>query len=347
MKKITLALIIFFGSVVFVSAQSTQLIVKSSEKGLYLDHTIAPKEGLYAIGRLYNVNPKHIAAFNRMDLNKGLNMGDVIRIPLSDTNFIQKGSSGTPVYYIAGEKDGLMSVSNANKKVSLQQLREWNDLQGDKLSSGQKLVVGFLQSKEMPTVQLQKQPAKKAQEMQPVLVKTEEPKNETPPVVVKTEEPKKETPKTEIVAEKKEEIKQVLPEKKAEVITEAATREEPKMAAVKEEVGQNNGLGYFRSFYDQQVRSAPMSKNETVTSGIFKTTSGWQDEKYYLLIDKVSPGTIVKVMNPANNKTVYAKVLGEMNGIRQNQGLDIRISNAAASALGIGDPEKFIVKVNY
>jgi hypothetical protein len=53
------------------------------------------------------------------------------------------------------------------------------------------------------------------------------------------------------------------------------------------------------------------------------------------------------VSNPGNNKTVYAKVLGEMNGIRQNQGLDIRISNAAASVLQITAEEKFTVKVNY
>jgi hypothetical protein len=36
-----------------------------------------------------------------------------------------------------------------------------------------------------------------------------------------------------------------------------------------------------------------------------------------------------------------------MEGIRQNEGYDIRISNAAAQALEISDTEKFIVKVRY
>ena len=57
--------------------------------------------------------------------------------------------------------------------------------------------------------------------------------------------------------------------------------------------------------------------------------------------------TIVQVVNPVNNKSVYAKVLGEMSGIRQNQGLDLRISNAAATALEINEPDKFIVRVLY
>jgi hypothetical protein len=105
--------------------------------------------------------------------------------------------------------------------------------------------------------------------------------------------------------------------------------------------------GYFRRSFDQQVKVSPVSKNATVTSGIFKTTSGWEDAKYYLLIDGVATGTIVKLTNPDNNKAIYAKVLGEMNGIRQNQGLDVRISNAAASSLGISDNEKFTLKVNY
>jgi hypothetical protein len=64
-------------------------------------------------------------------------------------------------------------------------------------------------------------------------------------------------------------------------------------------------------------------------------------------MDNVEPGTIIRVINPTNNKAIYAKVLGEMSGIRQNQGYDVRISNAAATALSVSDADKFIVKVNY
>jgi hypothetical protein len=49
-----------------------------------------------------------------------------------------------------------------------------------------------------------------------------------------------------------------------------------------------------------------------------------------MLIDGVQPGTILKIINPANNKTVYAKVLGQMSGIRLNAGFDIRISNVSS-----------------
>ena len=64
-------------------------------------------------------------------------------------------------------------------------------------------------------------------------------------------------------------------------------------------------------------------------------------------MDNVEPGTIVRITNPDNNKAIFAKVLGEMSGLRQNQGLEVRISNAAASALNVSDTDKFIVKVSY
>lgn len=111
-------------------------------------------------------------------------------------------------------------------------------------------------------------------------------------------------------------------------------------------VSDGNG-GYFKTQFDLQVKSQPVKNDQTASAGIFKTASGWQDGKFYALMDNVEPGTIVKVINPTNNKAVYAKVLGEMSGIRQNQGYDVRVSNAAASALDISDTDKFIVRINY
>jgi hypothetical protein len=110
----------------------------------------------------------------------------------------------------------------------------------------------------------------------------------------------------------------------------------------------NDGTGgYFRTAFEQQARVMSVSKEQTATSGIFKTSSGWDDGKYYILIDRVVPGTIVKVTNPSNSKVIYAKVLEGMTGIRQNAGLDVRISNAAASILDVTETDKFVVKVSY
>lgn len=312
MKKFIFPLLAIIFSSLLVAAQRDELMLKNSDKGLFLDHKIGAKESFFSIGRLYNVHPKHLSSFNKLDMTKGLLINQVMHIPLTDTNFIQQGNSGTPVYYKTGDDEGLMKVSSKNNNVTLANLRNWNSLNNDKIKPGTKLIVGFLQTKEMPSITINT----KSKPDEPV-VKTKEKPVVVEPIVV--EKPVVKTEEKPIVAVPKVEEKPIA----------------------------THVQGYFKLSFDQQVKGTPVSKNEMVTAGIFKTASGWQDAKYYLLIDKVSPGTIVKIINPTNNKVVYAKVLGEMSGIRQNDGLNIRISNAAASVLEITDQDKFIVKVNY
>lgn len=367
MKKLFLLLVLSFAMLFSVQAQPKELVIKKGGRGLYLEHTVAPKEGLYSIGRLYNVHPKFIAAYNNADINKGLNVDQVIQIPLTDTNFTQKSNKGTPVYYAVMEAQGLMKVSNAVNKVTLKDLRSWNGIKNDNLSAGSKLIVGFLVSKEMsalaskspskptPAKQEDKPAVKTTPAEDKTVVKAEDkpvvkaPVKEDKPIVKNDKPVEKETVKSIPAADKPlvkteaETVKEKVPE-----VKEESKKTEP-VFAKQENPATSSEQGYFKKSFEQQVKSAPASKNATVTSGIFKTTSGWQDAKYYLLIDGVPTGTIVKVINPDNNITVYAKVLGVMNGIRQNEGYDIRISNAAASTLGIpvSDTDKFILKVNY
>src|SRR5215212_5499974 len=114
MKKLmTLLLPLFLGTLTF----SQQLVVKSGAKGLYLEHKVAPKEGLFPLGRLYNVHPRHIANFNGIDFNKGLAVGQLINIPLTDTNFKQtvNTNTGVPVYYIATTTESLANISEKVK----------------------------------------------------------------------------------------------------------------------------------------------------------------------------------------------------------------------------------------
>ena len=309
-----------------IIAQQGQLVVKGSGKDLHLDHIVSPKEGLFSIGRLYNVHPKTIAAYNKLDMAKGLSLGQVIHIPLTDTNFSQKNTKGKPVYYTTGEKETLEKVSSVNNKVALQKLRDWNKLANDNLAAGKKLVIGFLITNENTMAALPSE--KKEVPIKDTIVKQ--------PAVKTNSEPEK----TLVKEAPKEEFKKEEPKKEEPKKTETVTARPPVIADM-------TGQGYFKSFFNQQIRANPLSKMETVTAGIFRMNNGLQDTKYYLLIDGVPSGTIVRIINPGNNKTIYAKVLGEMSGIRQNQGLSIRISNTAASTLDITDTDKFIVKINY
>ena len=328
-KLITLVLPLFLS--LFVSAQDLE--IKSGSKGFYLVHKVAPKEGLFPLGRMYNVHPRHIANFNGIDFNKGLAIGQQINIPLSDTNFKQAVNAGVPVYYVPGSKESLANIS-VKYKAPINNLRGWNRLNDDNIGANSKLIVGFLITNELkdkvvtitPRVEESVSNVKKADAQKQAVV-TE----------VKEPEPKKEEPKKVEPEIKKEEPKLVQEEPK---------KPEPVVLNQTEPINQD-GTGYFKNNFYQQAKASPASKEQTVTSSIFKTMSGWQDGKYYLLINGVEPGTIVKLTNPSNSKVVFAKVLYSMDKIRENQGVDIRISDAAASSLAVNETDKFILKVNY
>jgi hypothetical protein len=79
-------------------------------------------------------------------------------------------------------------------------------------------------------------------------------------------------------------------------------------------------------------------------AGTFQSASGWKDGKYFILMNEVAPGTLVKVQT--KGKTIYAKVLWNLGNVKENAGLSYRISDAAAAALGVGSGQSDII-VSY
>ena len=316
MKKWTLFILLL---VLQTAVHAQEAVIHKNEKGVYLLHTVAPKENFYALGRMYNIPAKDIASFNKLDMNNGLAIGQQIMIPLTAANYAASGSEGAPIYYVVGEGEGLFRISSKNGGVSMANLRKWNNLANDNLNTGQRLVVGYVKGGAA-----RPEPGTAA-----VPVKKEEPV--IPAVTPAAKEPEPQKPANTTAP----------PE-----VTRTTINENPPASRAQQPASVTSG-GYFREQFEAQSRTAGRNKEQTSSAGIFKTASGWQDGKYYALMDGVEPGTILKVINPSNNKVVYAKVLGGMSGIRQNAGLDVRISNAAASILNINDTDKFVVKVNY
>ncbi len=320
MKNLLILLFLFSTPVL---AQKADLFAKSGDKGLYLEHKVLKSESFFSIGRKYNVNPRAIADYNKLDINKGLNIDQKLRIPLTDTNFSQEVNGLIPVYYKAGEKDDLERISKSFKNVSLDHLKAWNKIAEGGIKKDQKIIIGYMVTAEAPST---------------VIVK--------PADVIKSEKPPEKdiinTVVRDTVAVAKPEDPRDAVQKKEEEFRKTET-----IVSKTEVKAPIPGEGFFKKFFDQQVKKFPVSRNATVTAGIFKTASGWQDEKFYLLIDGVPPGSIIRISNPVNNKVIYAKVLGGMSGIRQNEGLNIRISNAGAAALEITEQDKFIVQLSY
>ncbi len=318
----------------FTSAQDKTLLVEGVSPNLFITHKVAPKENYYSIGRIYNISPRDIAPFNNLQLESGLSLGQNIRIPLNNSNFFQAGNADAdetfvPVYYAVKGKEGLYRVALNHNDVPLETLKQWNNIKADAVKNGTKLIVGYLKVKtELST--LAKKGIGTSIEAKGITVKTDEKKIDQPEIVTIPVE-KKETVKINTKAEKKE---------AAKAAKQTVTPETKRTGSVKTADGIS-----FKSLYEAQAKNLTISE-ALGTAGVFKSTSGWSDKKYYCLHNSAVQGTIIKVTNPANGKAVFAKVLDIMPDIKQNEGLVISISNAAAQELGVKEGN-FNCSINY
>ncbi len=308
-------------------AQQKPMIIQQEGGKLFLRHSVAPKENWYSIGRIYNASPKEMAPFNNTSIDKGLAIGQSLKIPLTTTNFLQSGQPASdevlvPLYHTVHDKDNLYRIGQMYNKVPPEQIKSWNKLSGEELTNGRNLIVGYLKvKKELSPL------AKGGQTVAP------------PPAVVKTETKPVDKPAgTEV---KPTEKKDLPPAKPAE--TKPPAKVEPTQTTTPSGFGVG---GAFKSLYDEQTKSGGNVQNMSGKGAAFKSTSGWKDGKYYVLMNKVQPSTVVKITNSVNGKFVYAKVLGEIPPIKENEGLLVRISNAATTEL-LFDEGSYQVEITW
>jgi LysM repeat protein len=323
MIRILISLIGIFNVLTSV-AQQTDFFAKITNGNVYIEHVVMPKENWYSIGRTYNLSPKDIAPFNQLSLEKGLSIGQLVKIPLLETNFDQQSnsSSGIPVFHKVQPKEGLFRIAE-NFHVSMIALNAFNNLNSDQVKIGEKLIIGFLkQSGKTDNAVVSAQPKKNevTENKSPVSPVQEKPvanfltSEKAKPVT------KESTPK-EIV--KKD-------------VTEKSTKFDLQSSSTPTSTG-SLGAGFFSTLYNQQVTVGKEQHLEAFIYGTFKSTSGWDDQKYYVLLNDVTPGTAVKISAKGTDKIVYAKVLGAVPPGKESEGLSMRMSSATAVALGITD----------
>ena len=287
-----------------------------------------------------------------------------------------------PVYYITQEKEWMYRISVNHNKVPIPTLEKWNNMNKDAVRPGMHLIVGYLkvktalsalanggaaapvaavtpatttQAAATTTQPAPPPPAPSAAETKPVAAKPVASKPADTPVtkadtpVTKFESAATTTPATKpaVIAKEKEtkekETKEVAKENKvvSNPTTTASTTSAPPATTSPSAVNAPHfDGGVFKpDFLDN-------GKTASGVAGIFKSTSGWQDGKYYALMNNVAIGSIVKVTDAANAKSVYVKILGQLPDMKESAGLTIRISNAAAAEMG-ATGDRFNVQVSY
>jgi LysM repeat protein len=338
MKKIFLLLvtcIMFFSMHLF--AQNTK----------YTTHVLAKGETLSMLAGKYKTTVGDIMRLNGMHADTKLSPGQKLKIPASgqtvarnsESKAVPPPVSNTKPLVTATPPPDNTNVSGAlthtvqpketmygiSKKygVNIEQIKQWNNMADNNLEAGQVIAVNAKGVAEAAA----KRKEQAENEAKAIA-------DQTPPLIVK------ETIKVDEQAEK--DITQKVEEKKPDVnntVVETKQKERPVMNAAAD--GSDN-------FFSKKFTETSPGKSTANASGnamIFKTASGWSDKKYYILMNEAPSGSIVKI-SAANGNVVYAKVLWKLDDMKENKGLQFRISEAAASALNV-QGDKFPLTIQY
>jgi hypothetical protein len=334
-------------SAFWVCAQSDELIVHGQTGGLYVEHAVAAKETWYSVGRMYNVDPKGLAVYNHLTFAHALVTGEEIKVPLTAVNFSQDGKklvkeSLVPVFHIVQEKEWLYRISVNHNKVPIPVLEKWNHVTGDQVHVGLHLIVGYLKVKTALSALAKGGVGVPEAGMASggTGIVAGDSAMKTPAV---SRVAKAVMPPAESRAKRADEERKDTTDVPAPAVAKPPRVSSPAPATTVSSVSlpapHFNG-GKFKADFTEGGKSV------TGQAGTFKSASGWQDGKYYALINNVSVGTIVKITDQATGKSVYAKVLGQLPEMKESAGLAVRLSNAAAAELGEGDG-RFGVGVSY
>jgi len=100
--------------------------------------------------------------------------------------------------------------------------------------------------------------------------------------------------------------------------------------------------GYFASLFSSQKKAASFQTMEG-TAAVFKSVSGWQDKKFYILTNQLPVGTLVRITT-SDLKSICAKVINALP--EMGNAVQYRLNDAAAAILGITN-KTFQISVTY
>ncbi len=283
---------------------------------MYIEHMVSEKESLSSVGRLYGITASQLARFNGKSPSSLLSKGSVIKVPLKLQD-IQSSGMGTAVYHVVGKSDNLFKIAQKYNKVPLAQVRKWNKLNNNAVKNGQQVIVGYLKTY-----------AEQINSLKTIVAENAIPEKNTETITV------------------------TVAEKPATVITEPVKETETKTAVPASDTKktvpvvpqQGSDEGFFASLYIKNDLTL-VQKSFTGNAATFKTVSGWTDRKYYVLINDIAPGTIIRI-TASNDKSICARVLGALPATKGMEGLLLRMSNSAASVLDMNN-EQFTVTLTY
>lgn len=317
-------------SISFVQPQvSFDSLGKETINGkVFIVHKVGEKETLYGISRRYGTTVESVIQYNPT-ASSGLEIGQILKVPYVPKQ-APRTPSGTVHKVAAGET--LFSIAQAYE-VTVDEIRQWNNLSGSALSVGQEIIVKKGFGSTTPVVS--SVPAGKGLHI--VLAKeTMFSISKQYGITVQQLKDWNKLEGNEISIGQELIVSQASHEAVAPAVVPVASdvKKAPVLPAIEKE---------------QTIRISESVKNsdEITQTGLAELIEGTEGNRKYLALHRTAAvGTILKVKNEMNNREVFVRVMGKLPDTSLTDRLVIKISKSAYDRLGAID-SRFRVEVTY
>lgn len=307
----------------------------------FIVHQVSEKETLYAISRRYGVTVNQILEFNKT-ADAGLEIGQILKVPYIPKPKVAKGT----VLHKVAEKETLFSISRIYG-VSVEELKQWNNLTDNTLALGQELVIKStnatnnvltsppdIQPKSLRLVHTvaEKETLFSISRQYGVTVQQLKEWNNLTTEALRIGQT---LFLTHPVYSGEEKVNKVQTEVTTPIQVPEVKQPEARVTPVEEKSPVIT------------ISESVTNKDEVKQSGLAELIDGTEANRKYLALHRTAPvGTILKVRNEMNNREVFVRVVGKLPDTALTDKLIIKISKSAYDRLGAIDP-RFRVEVTY
>lgn len=283
-------------------------------------HKILAGETLSKLATKYETTVGDIMRFNGMNTNSKLVVGQEIKIPPAGVHIVASESNAVETSSAAKVANTAASDPNAGKThtvvagESLYKISKESKVSVENLKKYNNLADNNIKVGQV--LQLSAETA----------------------TVIATPTASDNTPTTETATP----VKSSTPVKETATTSPAKDDNQKVLSTETTQLAGSNG-GAFGEMFGKDTEGRSLEQAQGL-SKIFKSKSGWSDQKYYIMMNNVGPGSIVKVTY--NGSSIFAKVLWNLIDTKENSGLKFRLSDAAAQALNVNS-DSFNLSVDY
>jgi LysM repeat protein len=364
--------LIYAGALFFQPQAYDSLGIETVNGKIFVVHRVEEKETLYGISKRYGTTVDAIVQYNP-DAASGLGTGQILKVPYTKPTTNRTTTTPTPAagrggfIHVVATRETMFSISKAYG-VTVDELKQWNNLTDNALSPGQELVIkrrnttaGTTPSENATTVA----PTTSGKGVHTVEAKetlfsiatkhgisvqqlkdwnhltnneisigqtlaVKQPSGQTTPA---------EEPRTTSTTNTTPTTPTPTPVKHDPPVVTETPREKTEPVAVKQPVEPKTTT--------IRVSDGVKNSDEVMESGLAELIEGTEGNRKYLALHRTAPvGTILKIKNEMNNREVFVRVMGKLPDTAMTDKLIIKISKSAYDRLGAIDA-RFRVEVTY